>query len=141
MADTGMQGLDGIISKLMSDPGIMATVSEAVAGMKNSAPSETTAAGSASPDTAVSGAGNAGASPVGGAPDMQSLAGLASLLGGGAPRSEHGPARGGSDANRKKRCDLLNALKPYLNQHRRETIDYMLGIERLGNALKTVKKP
>lgn len=126
MADENLNGLDGIISRLMSDPGIMATVRSAVSEMKltgegGDAPKKT--------DTA----------PQQGAPDMQSIAALASMLGGtGGGRDSKPP---GGDSNRKKRCDLLNALKPYLNPHRRETIDYMLGIERLGDVLKsTVKK-
>lgn len=126
MADENLNGLDGIISRLMSDPGIMETVRSAVSEMKltgdgGDAPKKT--------DTA----------PQQGAPDMQSIAALASMLGGtGGGRGNKPP---GGDSNRKKRCDLLNALKPYLNPHRRETIDYMLGIERLGDVLKsTVKK-
>ena len=126
MADENLNGLDGIISRLMSDPGIMETVRSAVSEMKltgegGDAPKKT--------DTA----------PQQGAPDMQSIAALASMLGGtGGGRGSKPP---GGDSNRKKRCDLLNALKPYLNPHRRETIDYMLGIERLGDGLKsTVKK-
>ena len=126
MADENLNGLDGIISRLMSDPGIMETVRSAVSEMKltgegGDAPKQT--------DTA----------PQQGAPDMQSIAALASMLGGtGGGRGSKPP---GGDSNRKKRCDLLNALKPYLNPHRRETIDYMLGIERLGDVLKsTVKK-
>ncbi len=126
MADENLNGLDGIISRLMSDPGIMETVRSAVSEMKltgegGDAPKKT--------DTA----------PQQGAPDMQSIAALASMLGGtGGGRGSKPP---GGDSNRKKRCDLLNALKPYLNPHRRETINYMLGIERLGDVLKsTVKK-
>lgn len=126
MADENLNGLDGIISRLMSDPGIMETVRSAASEMKlagedGDAPKKT--------DTA----------PQQGAPDMQSIAALASMLGGtGGGRSSKPP---GGDSNRKKRCDLLNALRPYLNPHRRETIDYMLGIERLGDVLKsTVKK-
>lgn len=126
MADENLNGLDGIISRLMSDPGIMETVRSAASEMKlagegGDAPQKT--------DTA----------PQQGAPDMQSIAALASMLGGtGGGRGSKPP---GGDPNRKKRCDLLNALKPYLNPHRRETIDYMLGIERLGDVLKsTVKK-
>lgn len=126
MADENLNGIDGIISRLMSDPGIMETVRSAVSEMKltgegGDAPKKT--------DTA----------PQQGAPDMQSIAALASMLGGtGGGRGSKPP---GGDSNRKKRCDLLNALKPYLNPHRRETIDYMLGIERLGDVLKsTVKK-
>lgn len=125
MADENLNGLDGIISRLMSDPGIMETVRSAVSEMKltgegGDAPKKT--------DTA----------PQQGAPDMQSIAALASMLGGtGGGRGSKPP---GGDSNRKKRCDLLNALKPYLNPHRRETIDYMLGIDRLGDVLKSTMK-
>ena len=98
MADENLNGLDGIISRLMSDPGIMETVRSAVSEMKltgegGDAPKKT--------DTA----------PQQGAPDMQSIAALASMLGGtGGGRGSKPP---GGDSNRKKRCDLLNALKPY----------------------------
>ena len=69
MADENLNGLDGIISRLMSDPGIMETVRSAVSEMKltgegGDAPKKT--------DTA----------PQPGAPDMQSIAALASMLGG-----------------------------------------------------------
>lgn len=133
MADGGMAGLDGIISRLMADPGIMATVSEAVAGMKNSAPKD---AGDAPDDDAET---SPPAAPGSGVPDMRSIAELASILGGTRTVAVGGGEKK-SVSDRKKRCDLLNALKPYLNSHRRETIDYMLGIERLGDALKTVKR-
>ena len=35
MAGEGVGGLESVISKLMSDPGLMATVNAAVAGMKS----------------------------------------------------------------------------------------------------------
>lgn len=126
MADENLNGLDGIISRLMSDPGIMETVRGAVSEMKSAG-----GGGDAAKKT--------DAAPPQGAPDMQSIAALASMFGGAG--GGRGGKPSGGDLNRKKRCDLLNALKPYLNPHRRETIDYMLGIERLGDVLKsTVKK-
>lgn len=126
MADENLNRLDGIISRLMSDPGIMETVRGAVSEMKSAGEG-----GDAAKKT--------DAAPPQGAPDMQSIAALASMFGGAG--GGRGGKPSGGDLNRKKRCDLLNALKPYLNPHRRETIDYMLGIERLGDVLKsTVKK-
>lgn len=110
-------GLDAIVTKLMSDPGIMAAVNEAAAELGGSAPAPQT-----------EGKENARGD------DAPATAPLAALLGGM-------PKRDTDDTERQRRRELLNALKPYLGAHRRETIDYMLGIERLGDALRSARKP
>lgn len=137
MADTESTGADimGIVSRLMSDPDVMAAVSGAVktAGSENSESVKKSNA-SPEPEPASEGSEKPSASP------PIDLSALSSLLGGVglAPKQE---TRTSDADERKRRCALLTALKPYLNPHRRETIDHMLGIERLGDALRTVKKP
>ena len=128
-------GLESVISKLMSDPGLMATVNAAVAGMK-SGDGSTSAEGKEQSEAEEKKTPHAG----GDQPDLRMLSLLSSMLGGGTG-SDHRVQRPGNDEERRRRCALLSALKPYLNKHRCETIDCMLGIERLGDALKTVGKP
>lgn len=140
MADEGTSGLENAISKLMSNPTLMAAVNEAVSGMKKDSPAENDPPKKAdntdkSADTDKGGEGAPGSIPF----DPSALAAFSSMLGG--LGAGHGKASGSGDEERKRRCALLSALKPYLNPHRRETIDYMLGIDRLSDALYTVKKP
>ena len=40
-----------------------------------------------------------------------------------------------SGGNASRRCALLSALKPFCNEHRCRTIDYMIGISRLSETL------
>lgn len=134
MAGEGVGGLESVISKLMSDPGLMATVNAAVAGMK-SGDGSTSAEGKEQSEAEEKKTPHAG----GDQPDLRTLSMLSSMLGGAG--GEHRARRPGNDEERRRRCALLSALKPYLNKHRCETIDCMLGIERLGDALKTVGKP
>lgn len=114
-------GIDAIVARLMADPSIMAAVSEAAAELGGSKRSADGREGVTVPaaDTAA-------------APSQ-----LATLLGGISGGSQKA---GAGDEERRHRRDLLNALKPYLGSHRRETIDHMLGIERLGDALKMAQK-
>ena len=135
MAGEGVGGLESVISKLMSDPGLMATVNAAVAGMK-SGDGSTSAEGKEQSEAEEKKTPHAG----GDQPDLRTLSLLSSMLGGGTG-SDHRVQRPGNDEERRRRCALLSALKPYLDKHRCETIDCMLGIERLGEALKTVGKP
>ena len=134
MAADGVGGLEDVISKLMANPELMATVNAAVAGMKNGDDSAT-AENKEQSETEEKKTPPAG----GGQPDLRTLSMLSSMLGGAG--GEHRARRPGNDEERRRRCALLSALKPYLNKHRCETIDCMLGIERLGDALKTVGKP
>ncbi len=162
MADEG--GLENAISKLMANPTLMAAVNEAISGMKVSQTGGTSdgqddgqndgqrdghndgqteaAGGFGATDTSAvrdDGHGGDGRSAPGGIPfDPSVLAAFSSMLGG--MNIGQGGSRRTEDEERKRRCALLSALKPYLNPHRRETIDYMLGIDRLSDALRTVKK-
>lgn len=110
-------GIDAIVAKLMADPGIVAAVNEAAAELGGGKRSADSGKG----ETATTAA-----------PSQ-----LASLLGG---ISGGVQKAGAGDEERRHRRELLNALKPYLGSHRRETIDHMLGIERLGDALKMAQK-
>ena len=122
MAGEGVGGLESVISKLMSDPGLMATVNAAVAGMK-SGDGSTSAEGKEQSEAEEKKTPHAG----GDQPDLRTLSLLSSMLGGGTG-SDHRVQRPGND-------------EEYINKHRCETIDCMIGIERLGDALKTVGKP
>jgi hypothetical protein len=50
--------------------------------------------------------------------------------------SSAGGGKGGSS----KRCALLSALKPFCNEHRCRTIDYMIGISKLSETLIPTKR-
>ncbi len=63
----------------------------------------------------------ASAPPVSGG--LDSLLPMISMLGGG--------SGGGGSSSR--RCALLSALKPFCNEHRCKTIDYMIGISKLSD--------
>lgn len=110
-------GIDAIVAKLMADPGIVAAVNEAAAELGGNKKTSD---------------GGEGETATTSAPSQ-----LASLLGG---ISGGGKKAGAGDEERRHRRELLNALKPYLGSHRRETIEHMLGIERLGDALKMAQK-
>ena len=46
----------------------------------------------------------------------------------------------GSGVGSSKRCALLSALKPFCNEHRCRTIDYMIGISKLSETLIPTKR-
>lgn len=95
--------LGGMVSKLLANPELISQIASAVGAEPSGAPPEREAQGaSAEPAPAL---------PVGQ---------LMSLLGG---------VGGGGDAAR--RTALLSALKPYCNEHRCRTIDYMIGISKI----------
>ncbi len=56
---------------------------------------------------------------------IDSLLPMLSMMGGG------GHSGGGAS----RRCALLSALKPFCNEHRCRTIDYMIGISKLSETL------
>ncbi len=60
------------------------------------------------------------------APPLDAILPILSSSGGG----------GGSS----KRCALLSALKPFCNEHRCRTIDYMIGISKLSETLIPTKR-
>ena len=50
------------------------------------------------------------------------------------------PSSGGGKGGASKRTALLSALKPFCNEHRCRTIDYMIGISRLSETLIPTKR-
>ncbi len=46
----------------------------------------------------------------------------------------------GGSGGSSKRCALLSALKPFCNEHRCRTIDYMIGISKLSETLIPTKR-
>ena len=46
----------------------------------------------------------------------------------------------GVGAGASKRCALLSALKPFCNEHRCRTIDYMIGVSKLSETLIPTKR-
>lgn len=46
----------------------------------------------------------------------------------------------GGGGGSSKRCALLSALKPFCNEHRCRTIDYMIGISKLSETLIPTKR-
>ncbi len=56
---------------------------------------------------------------------LDSILPMLSMVGGG----------GHSGGNSSRRCALLSALKPFCNEHRCRTIDYMIGISKLSETL------
>lgn len=96
--------LGGMVSKLLANPELISQIASAVGAEPSGAPPQAERAESASAEPSTS-------LPVGQ---------LMSLLGG---------VGGGGDAAR--RTALLSALKPYCNEHRCRTIDYMIGISKI----------
>lgn len=98
--------LGGMVSKLLANPELISQIASAVGAEPNNTaqppPERAETSASAEPAPAL---------PVGQ---------LMSLLGG---------VGGGGDTAR--RTALLSALKPYCNEHRCRTIDYMIGISKI----------
>lgn len=98
--------LGSMVSKLLANPELISQIATAVGAEPSNAaqppPEKETRSASAEPSASL---------PVGQ---------IMSLLGG---------VGGGGDAAR--RTALLSALKPYCNEHRCRTIDYMIGISKI----------
>ncbi len=71
-------------------------------------------------------------------PDM--LATLAPLMGGGGPGalSALGEGKEGGGGGHSRRVALLRALRPYLSPRRREAVDYMLKMDRMGGLFRGI---
>lgn len=103
--------LGAMVSKLLGNPELISQIASTVGvdipeGEKSEEKPEATEAKSAS----------AG---------IDSILPMLSMVGGG----------GHSGGNASRRCALLSALKPFCNEHRCRTIDYMIGISRLSETL------
>ncbi len=99
----GAPDLGSMVSKLLANPELISQIATAVGAEPSGAPPERAAE-------------NAPAEPTASLPVGQ----LMSML---------GSVGGGGDAAR--RTALLSALKPYCNEHRCRTIDYMIGISKI----------
>ena len=71
---------------------------------------------------------------------MSKLPALMSAFGamGGKGKDDRGRDKDGKEKD-DKRIKLLLALRPYLSEHRREVIDYLIKMNTLGDALKNIK--
>ncbi len=144
----------GILNEIFSDPGRVAMLrsllsSSAASGAAESDPSDTENAPTTPP---TAGATAAEALPTAAAPigdglgavlsDPQLMAKLpqmmqmlAPMMASGSPQQKPPHARSTEEC----RNDLLLALKPFLSQERRNAVDTMLRISKLGTVLRQIK--
>ena len=114
----GSPDLGAMVTKLLGNPELLSQIASTVgvemppAGEK-SAPQE----GEAKPASAP--------------PNMDGILSLIGGAGGGGKSSGGGSGR---------RTALLSALKPFCNEHRCRTIDYMIGISKLSETLIPTKR-
>lgn len=112
--------LGGMVSKLLANPELVSQIAAAV-GATGETHEERSEKAENTEAHAPLAAADAGAAPMGQ---------LMSLLGG---------MNGGSkDAARRQA--LLAALKPYCNEHRCRTIDYMIGISKIAGGISGFSK-
>ncbi len=105
--------LGEMVSKLLGNPELISQIASTV-GID--APPE---AAEAPPETGEARA--VSAPPSGGG--LDAILPMISMLGGS----------GGGGVSSSRRCALLSALKPFCNEHRCKTIDYMIGISKLSD--------
>jgi hypothetical protein len=103
--------LGAMVSKLLGNPELISQIASTV-GM-DAPKSEEKVDGEATPSGSI--------------PSIEAILPMLSSSGGG---------KGGAS----KRCALLSALKPFCNEHRCRTIDYMIGISRLSETLIPTKR-
>ena len=110
----GTPDLGAMVTKLLGDPELLSQIASTV--------------GVEMPPTGEKSAPSEGDATPASAPTMD---GLLSLIGGG------GKSTGGSAG---RRTALLSALKPFCNEHRCRTIDYMISISKLSENLIPPKR-
>lgn len=115
MSEGGQPDLGAMVSKLLGDPELLSQIASTV-GINAPAAASGNAPGEVGSEPKDKG----GASTAG----VGSVLPALSMLGGG-----------GSGGNASRRCALLSALKPFCNEHRSRTIDYMIGISKLSDTL------
>lgn len=116
--------LGAMVSKLLGDPELLSQIASTVGiDVPNEAPK------SENPSEAQPEEAKPASAPPGG---LDQLLPMLSMMGGG------GKSSGGGGASR--RCALLSALKPFCNEHRCRTIDYMIGISKLSETLIPTKR-
>ena len=110
--------LGAMVSKLLGDPELVSRIASTVGieGQRESEKKE----GSDAADATPTGASTAG---------IDGLFPMLSVLGGAGKTSSYG------SVGASRRCALLSALKPFCNEHRCKTIDYMIGISKLSETL------
>ena len=116
--------LGAMVSKLLGDPALLSQIASTVGiEVPNEAPKNENVNEAAAED----------AKPASAAPGgIDQLLPMLSMMGGG------GKGSGGGGSSR--RCALLSALKPFCNEHRCRTIDYMIGISKLSETLIPTKR-
>lgn len=115
--------LGAMVSKLLGDPALLSQIASTVGiDMPTETPKSEKTSEEASEEATPAGA------PPGG---IDQLLPMLSMMGGG-----KNPGSG----NASRRCALLTALKPFCNEHRCRTIDYMIGISKLSDTLIPTKR-
>ncbi len=113
MSEAAQPDLGAMVAKLMGNPELISQIASAVGiDAPQGTPEKAAEPSEADPAPAV---------PAGGG--LDSILPMLSMLGGG--------SGGGGSSSR--RCALLSALKPFCNEHRCKTIDYMIGISKLSD--------
>ena len=137
-------GLSDILQKVMADPEAMAKVRSVMEALRDSSPKEEPNDDGAGADTGV------GPIPMPDPGMMEQLSSLVSVLRsmpeGGlfsprprSPEKEEQGERGSRRVPMEKRTALLYALKPYLSAERCRAIDYIVGMEKLGEWIRHLK--
>ncbi len=109
--------LGAMVSKLLGNPELISQIASTVGiDTPPRAPEEI----AEMPDTGE--ANPVSAPPSGGG--LDAILPMISMLGG---------SGGGGGGSSSRRCALLSALKPFCNEHRCKTIDYMIGISKLSD--------
>lgn len=111
--------LGAMVSKLLGDPALLSQIASTV-GLDAPPASEE------KKEDPQGGEAREASAPAGG---IEQLLPMLSMMGGG------GKPSGGGFGNASRRCALLSALKPFCNEHRCKTIDYMIGISKLSETL------
>ncbi len=116
--------LGAMVSKLLGNPELISQIASTV-GLEASPISENKAGESEPPREEAKEA----SAPAGG---IDQIIPMLSVMGG----NNKGTGGGGA----MKRSALLSALKPFCNEHRCRTIDYMIGISKLSETLTQNKR-
>lgn len=136
-------GLDlSMLSGLLSDPEVMSKVTGVLSSLSTSGGKEETPAAPTSTPTSAPPASDDISSKLlsvmenkeimSKLPDV--MAAMGPLLSGGGG----GKGGGGKKSECDKRTALLLALKPYMSPRRREAIDYIIRLNKLGDVIKTI---
>ena len=152
-SDSSTSPLSGMLSTLLSNPEILGQL-QSLLGSISGKPSDEGTGGAQTPPAAQTGSADVGGTvPSAGAASVDGLASvlanpelmaklpqmmavLKPMLGTDLPKSLSGV--GHSKSSEDYRNDLLLALKPFLSPERRNAVDAMLRISKLGNVLRQI---